>query len=456
MRRAAEARPRRVHDGGISLLSRISSACRTSLARNSVWMLLGQGSSVLMQAGYFVVIGRLLGTEGYGVIVGSIAAVSLLSQYSSLGSGSLLVQYVSRDRSLFASYWGSALTTLLGLSALVLPSLFALSGWMVGSANIHTLMIVAISEVICAQLCSLTSQAFQAHEQMGTAALLGMSTYFLRFVIAIGLWLRYGHVRPIVWAASAFVVSICAATAGVILVTRAFGPPALSVRCAVVRSRESIVYAFSNTTTSAYNDLDKAMLLHYGMSAANGVYSMAYRIVDVGTIPIRAIHSAAFPRFFQSGARGVSPVFTFARKILSRTWLLGSLAAVGMFVAAPIIPYLLGSSFASSATALRWLCLIPLFRAFNLSAGDALAGASHTKTRLCCQIGAALFNFALNLALIPRFGWLGAAWASLATDGGLGLIAWLVMYFLRHSERRAFSSSRSQEIATSDAANVEV
>jgi O-antigen/teichoic acid export membrane protein len=454
MKFAAKSRSGQGAGGGIGLVSRISSACRTPLARNSVWMLFGQGSSVLMQAGYFIIIGRLLGSVGYGVIVGSVAAVSLLSQYSTLGSGSLLVQYVSRDRSLFASYWGSAVTTLLGLSLVVLPVLFALSGWMVGNDNTNTLMIVAVSEVICSQLCSLTSQAFQAHERMGTAALLGMSTYFLRFAIAFGLWLRFGHVSPFVWAASSFVVSVLAATAGVILVTRAFGPPALSVRYAIERSRESIVYAFSNSTTSAYNDLDKAMLLHYRMSAANGVYSMAYRIVDVGTIPIRAIHSAAFPRFFQSGARGVSSVFTFAGRILSRTWALGFLAAVGMFVAAPIIPHVLGGSFAASATALRWLCLIPLFRAFNLSAGDALAGAVHTKTRLSCQIGAALFNFALNLLLIPRFGWLGAAWSSLATDGGLGVTTWMVMYLLRHAERSESSKLKSRDMATSDATNV--
>jgi O-antigen/teichoic acid export membrane protein len=413
---------------------------RGSLARNSVWMLLGQGSSVAMSAAYFMVIGRLLGTSGYGVIVGSFAAVSLLSQYSSLGSGSLLVQYVSRDRTLFASYWGSALTTLFGLSMVVLPTLFFLSGWLVGKENAATLIILALSEVVCAQLSSLTSQAFQAHERMGTAAALGTSTYTLRLVIAVGLWLHFGHVTPIVWAISAFAVAIATATAGFILVTRAFGLPALSLRRAVVRARESVVYALSNSTTSAYNDLDKAMLLHYGMSTANGVYSMAYRCIDVGTIPIRAIHSAAFPRFFQKGALGVSSVFAFAGRILSRTWLLGLLAAGALFIAAPLIPHLVGHSFASSTTALRWLCLIPLFRAFNLSAGDAMAGAEHTKIRLSCQIGAALFNFSLNVALIPRFGWLGAAWSSLATDGGLGAVAWGVMYWLRSAERRKLST----------------
>ena len=90
---------------------------RTSpLAQGSVWMLVGQGSSVIAQALYFALIGRLLGSAGYGLIVGACAAVSLLSQYSSLGSGLLLVQNVSRKRSAFSSYWGSALLTLASLS----------------------------------------------------------------------------------------------------------------------------------------------------------------------------------------------------------------------------------------------------------------------------------------------------------------------------------------------------
>jgi O-antigen/teichoic acid export membrane protein len=106
---------------------------------------------------------------------------------------------------------------------------------------------------------------------------------------------------------------------------------------------------------------------------------------------------------------------------------MGVLLAALMWVTAPAIPHLVGKSFDESVTALRWLCLLPLFRSFQWSAGDALTGAGHQKSRLGTQAFAAAFNTAVNLYLIPRYGWYGAAWSSLATDGMLGALNWTVL-----------------------------
>ena len=102
-----------------------------------------------------------------------------------------------------------------------------------------------------------------------------------------------------------------------------------------------------------------------------------------------------------------------------------------MLLAAPIIPHVLGKSFSESVLALRWLCLLPVLRSFQWSAGDALTGAGHQNLRLSSQAVAAAFNFAINLYLIPHFGWRGAAWTSLTTDGLLAVFNCVVLYVLR-------------------------
>jgi len=102
-----------------------------------------------------------------------------------------------------------------------------------------------------------------------------------------------------------------------------------------------------------------------------------------------------------------------------------------MFIFAPIIPHLVGPSYANAVDALRWLCLIPFFRCFHLSAGDAIAGSGHQRYRLASQSIAAVGNLLLNLYLIPRYSWHGAAWASLATDGALGVMNWSALFVLR-------------------------
>jgi O-antigen/teichoic acid export membrane protein len=91
-----------------------------------------------------------------------------------------------------------------------------------------------------------------------------------------------------------------------------------------------------------------------------------------------------------------------------------------MFAGAPLIPRILGPGFSQSTSALRWLCLIPVFRSVQTLSGAALTGAGYQSYRTGAQVVAAVLNFASNLWLIPAYGWHGAAWSSLITDGAIG------------------------------------
>jgi O-antigen/teichoic acid export membrane protein len=219
-------------------------------------------------------------------------------------------------------------------------------------------------------------------------------------------------------------------------VTRFFGLPSFSPSLFVRRSAEGFVFALSGSTTAVYNDIDKVVLSRFGMVQANGIYSMAYRVVNIGTMPIMSIVSAAFPSFFRAGVNGIAATVPMARQLLRRTVVLGIVISAGMFLCAPVIPHLVGKSYAESISALRWLCLIPFFRCFHLSAGDAIAGAGQQKFRLVSQSTAAVGNLLVNLYLVPRYSWHGAAWASLGTDGALGVMNWLALFYLSRRPRR--------------------
>lgn len=184
-----------------------------------------------------------------------------------------------------------------------------------------------------------------------------------------------------------------------------------------------------------YNDLDKTMLSHFGMNFANGIYTTAYRIVDFATVPIMSICTAAMPRMFQIGKNGLAQTAHLSFRLLRRALLIAALLAVGMFLCAPLLPKLVGKGFVESLEALRWLCLIPLFRAVHQIVGSALTGAGLQRYRTAMQFAAAAFNFALNLWLIPAFSWRGAAWSSLATDGGLGLITLCLVAILSRKSK---------------------
>jgi O-antigen/teichoic acid export membrane protein len=91
-------------------------------------------------------------------------------------------------------------------------------------------------------------------------------------------------------------------------------------------------------------------------------------------------------------------------------------------LAAPIIPHILGSEYGRSVEALRWLALLPLLKSIHHLTADALTGAGYQGLRTSIQISVAVMNVGINLWLIPAYGWRGAAWSSLASDGLLAVI----------------------------------
>jgi O-antigen/teichoic acid export membrane protein len=408
----------------------VTRARKSLLVRNASWLFAGQGISFIAQGFYFVILARLLGTTQYGLLAGAVALVAVVSQYSTLGSGLLFLRYVSPDHSRFRLYWGNVLMSVVLLGALIVVGLRLSGRWLVGTASVPLIFPIAIGDCLFQQLSSCAGQVFQTFEKMKYSAALTLLSNIARCLVAVGMLVVLGRASAWQWAIASLATSGVAACIAFAIVTRFFGLPQFSPSLLFKRAGEGFVFAISGSTTAVYNDIDKVVLSHYGMDRANGIYSMAYRVVNIGCMPIMSIVAAAFPRFFREGVKGIAATVPMAKALLRRTAVLGALISLGMFVCAPLIPHLVGKSYAESVSALRWLCLIPFFRCFHLSAGDAIAGAGHQKFRLVSQSIAAIGNLLLNLYLVPRYSWQGAAWASLATDGALGVMNWVALFLL--------------------------
>ena len=93
-------------------------ARKSVLLQNAAWLFAGQGLSFVVQAFYFIVLARLLGTTQYGLLAGAIALVGIASQYSTLGSGILFLRYVGPDHTRFRLYWGNILMSVFLLGTL--------------------------------------------------------------------------------------------------------------------------------------------------------------------------------------------------------------------------------------------------------------------------------------------------------------------------------------------------
>jgi O-antigen/teichoic acid export membrane protein len=119
-----------------------------------------------------------------------------------------------------------------------------------------------------------------------------------------------------------------------------------------------------------------------------------------------------------------------------------ALIACGLLLCASAVPYVLGPEYAETTLALRWLSPLPLLKATHYFLADSLTGAGHQGLRSGIQAGVALFNVVINLWLIPRYSWMGAAWSSIASDALLAISVGTAVYVLSRSTRELVQAER--------------
>ena len=395
-------------------------------------MFVGQGLGYVLRVGYFVLVARLLGVLQYGIVVGAFALVNLVANYSRLGTGMVLLRYVSADKARFAAYWGHVILVTLVSSGVWIVLLRLVSSVVLGRGSRDIVILMAIGICVFEQLTITATQVFQAFQEMRTTAFLNLLTSLLRLLAVVIMLPLVHHATAKQWAWVSMIVSMIAAIIAVTLVTLKFGPPRFIPRLIRERGAEGLEYAFASSTTSAYDDLDKTMLSHYGMNVANGIYTMAYRIIEMATMPVSSIQLAAEPHLFELREQSRDRATEVGYRVLKRAFLISLVIACVLFLCAPIVPLIVGRSFAEGVSAVRWLCLIPLFRGVHYITGSTLTCIGHQRYRTINQVIAVLLNLGLNLWLIPRFSWHGAAWSSLITDASLGLMNWTVLKWVIH------------------------
>src|ERR1700733_11104708 len=347
------------------ILKRLQGLRDHRVSRNASWIFLGQGANFLLQAGYFVLLARVLGVREYGVFAGAFAIVNLVTPYSALGAGMLFMRYVTADRSRAATYWGNSLIVTAVATLVIAGVLFFLGPMATKTSNHLLFVLLVIANCLFSQVANLGSLVFQTFEKMRWTAMLSLVTSLARFLVLVVMRCTLHRATAFQWSVGVLIASGCAACLTMALVRAEIGPATCEHNLIVRRVREGLGFSFAGTTQAAYNDVDKVMLSHYGLNRENGFYTLAYRVIDVATTPIVALDAAVLPRFFRLGQAGMPKVLRLAIKSAGASVLFGLGIAVGVLLLAPLIPHMVGRDFSGAIIALRWLCWIPLLRGLH-------------------------------------------------------------------------------------------
>jgi O-antigen/teichoic acid export membrane protein len=400
-------------------------------------MFLGQGMRLLVQAIYFVIIARSLGVQNYGAFVGVTALTSIAVPFVGNGAASLLVKNVSRDRSLFAEYWGNGIVIVFGSGAALSLVVLGIARFALPQ-SIPTLLIavICVSDVIFLAMGDLAGLAFQAVERLDRYAQLNVLATSSRLVAIAALATVVHRPTALQWGYLYLISTLVSTSIAMALVCKELGYPQLALCRFLPECREGFYFSIGLSARTIYNDVDKTMLARLSTLDATGIYGAAYRLIDVSFTPIRSLLCAAYPRFFQHGASGLIASFAFAKRLMWRAVVVSLMISMGIIAMAPIVPHILGGEYARTVEALRWLALLPFLKTIHHLTADALTGAGRQGLRTFIQVCVAVVNVLVNLWIIPAYGWRGAAWSSLASDGLLAVTMVLSVTILTTREHQ--------------------
>ena len=203
--------------------------------------------------------------------------------------------------------------------------------------------------------------------------------------------------------------------------------------------RSSVPLGLAGVLVAAINRVDFLMLERMSGIDQVGLYGAAYKVANLIERVPQMMMIALYPLMARASVNGVEPL----RRLYRTSALgLGALAlpvALGVTWASPaVLRIMFGADFVAADPGLRVLIWSTACIFTAMSAGFVLITVGWERANLVLWVVATAVNVTLNLLWIPRFGFVGAAWATVWAYVVV-LVAQIgaVEVYLRRARRRA-------------------
>ncbi|MEP7106116.1 MAG: flippase [Chloroflexota bacterium] len=388
--------------------------------RNSLLVLGARVVSRLAALFTVVILANHLGDNRYGRYVTMVAYSALVSVLADLGLNTLYTREAARDPARLAHFLANLLTgkALLGLAAFLV---FAVTLAVVGVGELALpggvlLVLTTYSALLRNTFYALGRLEFEVIAILGEIAIqaggiiagsrLGMDTPFF-------VW---------VYAASAAATAIYSAA-----VIRGFGLAHLGLgfdlKFLLGWLRIAVPFAVGFLLTNLYFRIDVPILQHFKPFKEVGWYQFAYKPFEALQFVPLAVQTVVYPVLAVYHKESQQLLASAYQQFFKVLVLLGWPLTVGTFLLVHPIGRLF-RLYPESEPSLRILSLAIVFLFAN-SAFTAMLYAIDRQDRFAWTTGiAVVLNVALNLALIPLYGYLAASATTVITEAAFSVAGW--------------------------------
>ena len=386
------------------------------------------GARALAKLAVFVVVvllWRHLGADNYGRFATMIVYVTLVGVVADLGMQTVFIRDASRDSSSLTRYLANLLSARLLLSMVALLILAVALRLLSPALFPYTLAGFAL--LLTTSYSSLLRAVFYIRGRLGYEAIAIVAESIVLLALTLVAINRGATWDAFLWVYTASYLFTCL-FAYAILRWRWHERVAVRLEPLFVRRLllAGLPLALGFTITTVYAQLDIVLLQLFKNFQMVGWYSAANKYVDaVAWIPQSAM-GVIFPALSLLGAKDRRRLAFAYEKSFKMLAILGLPLAVGLGITADSIVHFT-RGFEQSIPALRILAPSVVLLFVNNAFIYTLTAINRQLDFTRLALFTLAVNVILNLALIPPFGYLGAAAASTTTEAALFAGGWWLL-----------------------------
>ena len=388
-------------------------------------LLVGTIVARLCTALSLVLIARQTGPAQFGQYTASFTLAWLTAPLFSLGLDMWLLgngRRTGQDGELTVNA-STALALKGGLGLLWLLLLIALAPLLNPAIFPPGLLWLAGVSVWLDEIARLVGAAFQAGERNRTVVWLLVVAQAL-VLAGVGSLALLGVEEIALYAWAQMATTVAGSGLGIFWLIRTFG---FSTRLAQVRrtARAALPYGLSMFLSVIYGRADVMIVAYWLGATAAGYYSPAISILSALALLPLAVHNIVLPIFSQAEHRNPQALPRLIRQVLLASAGVGLLMGGGLLLSARgLIDLFYGDAYRATGVVLMIFSGVLVARCINMSAAAALIALHLQRKRVAPQAVAALFNLAVNLFVVQRWGIEGVAVVFVLTEG------WLIFAYL--------------------------
>jgi polysaccharide transporter, PST family len=401
----------------------MAESTRSRATRDIVRQLLGRALNLGLGIVVTAVVARELGDAGFGEWSSLLVVVQMSAYLANLGIEQVGVRRAAAEPEREAEWIGATIA----LRAVVsLPATLTSVAAVLLIADDHSMALAGL----LASVTILTSgpDTVRALLQLRLRNDVNVAVVTFSSVVwgvsAIAVVTAGGGLVPL---AIAFLLSALATTAVQVVVGLRAGRVVLFGSRHLWRplARVGFPLAAAGVLVLAYARIDQILVLEMVGAREAGLYAAVYRILEQAHFLPLTVSLTLLPLI--SAAHPSDPARV--RELLQTTagyLALVSLPALGVALAAaePTIVLIFGEAFADAAPALPVLMGAFVLICFGYLSGNLVVVLNLQRRFLIYAVAGLVFNVALNLVLLPRYGFVAAAWITLATELLVVGLAW--------------------------------